>query len=99
MVKNKYANYSSNEIEGLIEYYAERDVFTSKLQWLVRFCDLDLAIREMPPKEYQAVLLVGILGLPLRVAAKSLEVSKDTVWKRYNRGIVWLANWLNGGRH
>lgn len=95
-MKNKWKpNYTVDEIEGLIEWYAVRDVFTSKLQWLVRYCDLEKAIREMPPKEYQAVFSIGIAGLPLREAARQFGVSKDTMWTRYNRGIVWITNHLN----
>jgi Sigma-70, region 4. len=92
------SNYSVDEVEVLVEQYdavkALRD--RPRLNWLVRYCDLNLALRHMPPKEYQAVLLVGLIGLSVQHAGQLLGVSGSTMWRRYRRGLVWLTNHLNG---
>ena len=93
------ANYTTDEIEALVEGYAEvRPTAGHKLSWLVRYCDLDRALGNMPPKEYQAVLLIGLLGLDTRWAGRELGTSHVTMWKRYRSGLEWLCNHLNGGQ-
>lgn len=96
MMTNRRSNYRLEEVEALVEGYAEIRP-TPKLPWLVRYCDLDRALRNMPPKEYQAVLLIGLLGLDTRWAGRELGTSHVTMWKRYRRGLEWICNHLNGG--
>lgn len=91
------ANYSVDEIEALVELRSELDPTWLKLAWLVRLWDLDTAIRNLPPKEYQAVLLIGLIGIDIRTAGKALECSHTTAWRRYQRGIEYIVNYLNGG--
>lgn len=95
------ADYSAPEVKALIECYTEiremRDTAPSRLKHLVRVADLDRAIRYMPPKEYQAVLLYGLLGHTVRDAEQLLGVHKSTLQDRYDRGIEWLTTYLNEG--
>jgi DNA-directed RNA polymerase specialized sigma24 family protein len=98
VTKTPKPNYSLEEVEALIEGYADLEPVRYKLKWLVRLCDLDIAIRQMPPKEYQAVLLVGLLGLSVRAAGSDMGVSPQKMWRRYRRGLEWLVNYLNGAR-
>lgn len=95
-MKPTTANYTAEEVEALIELKAELDPTAMRLAWLVRLWDLDTAIRRMPPKEYQAVLLVGLIGVDTRTAGTALGVNFSTVWRRYQRGIEWIVNYLNG---
>lgn len=88
-------NYTEDEVEALIEGYSELSATRHKLYLLVRLCDLDLAIRAMPPKEYQATLLVGLIGIDIRAAGVALGVSHQTAWRRYRRGITWITDFLN----
>lgn len=96
MAKPTSANYTTEEVEALIELKAELDPTAMKLAWLVRLWDLDTAIRRMPPKEYQAMLLIGLIGIDTRTAGTALGTSNVTVWRRYQRGIEWIVNYLNG---
>jgi len=89
-------NYTLAEVEALVEGYAEMAPVRRKLAWLVRFCDLDIALHRMPPKEYQALLLIGLIGLNTRLAGEMLGVSHQTAWKRYRGGLEWLTSSLNG---
>lgn len=90
------ANYSVEEVEALVEGYME---LRREQPWImVRMCDLDLALKAMPPKYYQAVLLVGLIGESTRWVGEQLGVSHQTVWIRYQRGLVWLTAYLNGER-
>jgi DNA-directed RNA polymerase specialized sigma24 family protein len=93
------SNYTLQEVEGLVEGYEEWQEITHRLWVLVRLCDLDIALtkqKQRRPKEYQAVLLVGLIGLDTRTVGTALRVSHDTVWRRYRTGLEWLANYLNG---
>lgn len=96
MATRTTANYTYEEVEALLELRMELDPAWLKLAWLVRLWDLDTAIRKMPPKEYQALLLVGLVGLDVRTAGTALGCSHTTAWRRYQRGIEWIVNYLNG---
>lgn len=91
------SNYSFDEVEALVEGYTELQPVRHKLPWLVRLCDIDIALRTMPPKEYQATLLIGLLGFDTRTAGRLMGASHVTMWKRYRRGLQWLTSYLNGG--
>lgn len=92
-------NYSLSEVEGLVEAYSEikplMDVNPGRLRFLVRLWDLELAIEKLPPKEYQAVLLIGLVGMGLMDAGKAMGVSHETMRQRYRRGIELLHTYLN----
>lgn len=90
------SNYTVDEIEALVEGYEEMRATRHKLAWLVRYCDLDLALRHMPPKEWQATLLVGLIGVSIQHAGRAMGVAPTTMWRRYRRGLEWLTNYLNG---
>lgn len=94
------ANYRPDEVRGLVEMYAvlreKKETYRSGLDILVRLADLDQAIAAMPPKEYHAVLLHGLLGHVLRDAHTLLGVAERTLLDRYHAGIEWLTNYLNG---
>lgn len=97
--EKKYTpNYTIDEIEGLIEYYSERSLFEDKIKWLVRYCDIDRTLRVMPPKHFESILVIGILHIPLRYAAKQLGITKNAMWKRYNASLSWMLYYLNTGK-
>jgi len=92
--------YSSGQVRGLIENYAElreaKATYRVGLNFLIMLCDLDRAIRLLGPKEYQAVLLHGQLRHTVRDAEQALEVSRSTLQDRYNAGVEWIVRYLNG---
>lgn len=93
-------NYSLDEVEALIEgYYLLQVAAERSPTWLVRLCDVDNAIHALPPKEYQAVLLIGLIGFDTRTVGTALGVSFATAWRRYQRGLEYIVNYLNTGGH
>ena len=93
-------NYSLDEVTALIECYDLLRVAAERSPtWLVRRCDVDRAVRSLPPKEYQAVLLIGLIGLDTRTVGEALDVSFMTAWRRYQRGLEYTVNYLNTGGH
>lgn len=88
-------SYTPDEVQALLEHWEEYR-HSPRLWILVRYADLTVALREMPPKEYQAVLLCGLLTMTVREAGLHLGVSKDTAARRYMKGLEWIANYLNG---
>lgn len=100
-MKSPRPNYRASEVKTLVEEYEElrelKGTERWRLRYLVTLADLDRSLRRMPPKEYQAVLLCGLLAIATRTAGKLLGVSGETMRKRYLRGLEWLQNDLNGG--
>lgn len=97
IVKPWRDNYSDDEVRTVTEEREELDGSRHKTFILVRLMDIDRAWHNLPPREKEAVLLVGMLQLPLRQAANLLSASHQTVWRRYNRGLEYMAHYLNGG--
>lgn len=97
----KKARYSDKEVRSLIESYTEfrekKSTHGLGLLVLLKLCDIDHAVRLLPPKEYQAVLLYGMLGHTIRDAEGLLGVSKSTLHDRYESGIRWIVRILNEG--
>lgn len=96
------SRYSDDEVRVLVEEYEElRPVVDTSSQYgllmLCKFADLSQALRSLSPREYEAVLLCGMLGLTMRAAGTLLDVSAQTMSNRYNRGLGGLTRYLNGG--
>lgn len=97
MITQAYrGRYSEEEIEALVEGYEELRYLKSRAYIHVRLMDLEQATQKLPAKEYQAVLLCGLIGLSTRWAGSVLGVSKDTVHRRYKKGLERLQKILNG---
>lgn len=94
-------SYSPDEVQGLIENYEAarevKDTSRKGLTFTIWLADLDRAIHAMPPKEYQAVLLHGLLRMTARDVGDLFEVHHTTVLARYDAGVRWLTAYLNKG--
>lgn len=104
MTKPPRSNYSLDEVRELVENYEQVKWLVGvepgmPLHWLVRFIDLKTAVHRLGPKEYQAVLLCGLIGISSEAAGKALGVSHQTAWTRYTRGLEMLVTILNGREH
>jgi DNA-directed RNA polymerase specialized sigma24 family protein len=101
MAKRRRSNYDLREVRELVENYEQLKWLVGvepgmPLHWLVRFIDLKIAVARLGPKEYQAVLLCGLIGISSEAAGKALGVSHNTMWARYTRGLEMLVTILNG---
>lgn len=91
-------NYNEDEVRVLIEDYEELDALRATRSFiLVRLMDIDRALKVLPPKEREALLLCGQIGLTMRTAGAILGVSAQTMSNRYNHGLGNMARFLNGG--
>jgi DNA-directed RNA polymerase specialized sigma24 family protein len=95
-------NYSNAEIRELVEGYEElrelRSTSSSRgILILVKLADLGKAVKRLSPREYEAIVLCGMIGLTMRTSGKLLGVSAQTMSNRYNHGLSSLARYLNGG--
>lgn len=98
MSKRPYRfNYSDEELSTLVEEYEELDSLRSRAFFQVRLMDIDQALKSLPPREYEAVLLCGPIGLTVRTAGALLGVSAQTMSNRYRTGLEKMARYLNGG--
>lgn len=89
--------YSEEEILVLVNDYDELSYLRSKSWVQVRLMDIDRAFKALRPKEREAVLLCGMVGLTVRSAGKLVGVDFTTMFRRYVRGLDYLARYLNGG--
>lgn len=88
--------YSDNEVRVLVEEYEELSGLRSKAWVQVRLLDIEQAYKHLPPAEKEAVLLCGFLGLTVRTAGNLLFTPKSVMFRRYMRGLDYLARYLNG---
>jgi DNA-directed RNA polymerase specialized sigma24 family protein len=90
--------YSVQEVRELVEEYeAFRERQENK--WvLVRLIDLHRAYAHLPSRYKEAVLLTGMIGLPVRECERLLNVDYSTVHRRYLRGLEAMVVYLNGGK-
>lgn len=95
------SNYSAEEVRALVEGWEEltalKGVEPSSLNLLCRLIDMASAIARLGPKEYQAVLLCGQLGIAFRTAGVMLGCAADTMFVRYQRALEVLTTDLNTG--
>lgn len=98
MARPLSANYTLDEITALIEGYDLLKVAAERSPtWLVRLIDVGIAIRRLPPKERQAVFLIGLIGFDSRSVGTALGVDFTTAWRRYQRGLEYIVSYLNTG--
>jgi DNA-directed RNA polymerase specialized sigma24 family protein len=97
------SRYSEGEVKALIEDYAAYRAAADttprgrRLDFLVMLADLDKALKQLPMKEWEAVLLHGLLGIPQAETAHLLQIKQQTVNKRYRQGLEDVHYWINGG--
>lgn len=95
------ANYREREVRALIEEYAafraKENTTRGGLRVLVQIADLDRAMRQLPRKYWEVVLLHGLIGLSQEDTARALSVSQQAVSKRYRHGLEEILYLINGG--
>jgi DNA-directed RNA polymerase specialized sigma24 family protein len=95
------SSYGLDEVRVWIEEYEEfREKVDTRpgrpLTTLLSKVDIDRALSRLGPKEYQAVLLCGLLNLTTRTAGALLGTSAMTMSRRYRFGLERLVIHLNG---
>jgi DNA-directed RNA polymerase specialized sigma24 family protein len=101
MSRRSRRNYPNRAVRYLVEgYRALHPMKSTKpgrgLDILCQLIDVESAISRLGPLEYQAVLLVGLLGFSEWDAGVVLGVSQATVSRRYARALEMLSTDLNG---
>lgn len=91
-------NYGSNEVQWLVEDYAELTYKRYLLGIMVRLLDLEVAMKKLSRPYYQAILLCGIAGYTTRNAGTFMGVSQTTMHIRYTKGLIELTEKMNGGK-
>ena len=96
-------NYADRDIRTLVEGYPELraacDTNARGLRRLFGLADLGSALRRLPRRLREVVLLHGQLGLSQRETAERLGVSQTEVSRRYQRGLEAISFYMNGGRY
>lgn len=96
MSRPRWGSYTEEEIEALIEGYAELMYKKHRPSILVRLADIDRALRRLNQRERAAVVLTGIIGLTNEAAGQLLSISEAAVRKRYRRALEAMYVFLNG---
>lgn len=98
IMRRSTSNYSLEEVTVLVEEYAELRDKRHKTSILIRLVDIQRAFRRLSKPYREAVLLCGMVGLTTRTAGVLAGVSKDTMNRRYHRGLREIVTILNGGK-
>jgi RNA polymerase sigma factor (sigma-70 family) len=100
-VARRGSSYSEEEVRTLIEEYAalkaKVDTTRPALRYLVMMADLERALKRLPRKYREVVLLHGLVGLSSAETAKLLHVSYQAVSKRYRQALEEVEYLMNGG--
>lgn len=97
------SSYSVEEVRALLEGYLQlREAVTAsprRLWLLTRMLDLDLAFQSvlLTPDQRETLGICGLLRMTRREAADFLGIDRQTVDRRYAKGLLALTTWLNGG--
>lgn len=95
------ARYTEEEVRTLIEEYAgiraKVDTTRPALRYLVMVADLERALKRLPRKYREVVLLHGLVGLSSAETAQHLSVSYQAVSKRYRQALEEVHYLMNGG--
>lgn len=91
-----WGTYDENELIALIDNYMVLRYMKHRPAIHVRLMDLEVAMRHLPRKLFNAVLVYGILRFDLRHAGETLHISHEAVRKRYRQGIEQMLYTLNG---
>lgn len=95
MSRPRFGRYSEEEIEALIEGYAELVYKKSRPAILVRLADIDRAMSALNRRERETVFLTGVVGMTNEAAGSLLGISESAVRKRYRRGLETMYVFLN----
>lgn len=88
--------YDENEIQALIDNYLALRYMKHRPSLHVRLMDLEVAMRHLPRKLFEAVLVYGLLRFESRAAGEALHISHTAVMKRYRQGVEQILYRLNG---
>lgn len=88
--------YDENEVQALIDNYLELRFLKHRPSIHVRLMDLERALRMLPRKFFEVVLVYGVLRFTSRAAAENLAISDREVRRRYRKGFEQIMQTLNG---
>lgn len=91
-----WGQYDENELIALIDNYMVLRYMKHRPTIHVRLMDMEVAMRHLPRKLFNAVLVYGILRFTGRIAGSELQTSEREVKRRYRQGIEQMLYTLNG---
>lgn len=90
------SNYTYDEVRALVENYDGLSHRRQRLWLLVRYADLDKAVRRLPRRERDVLVLHGFYGLSQEETAKVLGIHQTSVGRIYVRALPKVVRWING---
>jgi hypothetical protein len=90
------ADYSVDEVEGLVEGYGELRLLKHRPFIFPRLVDLEWAYTRLSEPHRQAILVYGLMGHSLDPAASRLGIPRTTLHTRYRQGLEALTRLMNG---
>lgn len=93
------AKYAEDEVRALVEHYEHlRELaLVPTTDWFATRIDLDAALEQLPVKFWEVVLLHGLIGYSQAETAQLLQISQQSVSKRYRQGLEEAHYVINGG--
>lgn len=91
-----WGTYDERELIALLDNYMVLRYMKHRPTIHVRLMDLEVAMRRLPRRQFEAVLVYGILRFAGRAAGSALHTSEREVKRRYRHGIEQMLYTLNG---
>lgn len=90
------AKYTLDELIAITDEWEFVAGYRDRLWILVLLMDTMAAMKVLTVKQKQAVFLIGLCQMRLEDSAAVCGVTKQAMWKRYQRGLENMAHYLNG---
>jgi len=94
--RSSWGHYSDNEVQALIDNYLALRYMKHRPTIHVRLMDLEVAMRHLPRKLFEPVLVYGLLQFTALAAGEALHISHTEVRKRYRHGFDEMVFLMNG---
>jgi DNA-directed RNA polymerase specialized sigma24 family protein len=91
-----WGSYDEAEVQALIDHYWSLQFLKHRPVIHVRLMDLEVALRHLPRKLHEVMIVYGLLRFTSRAAGEALSISESAVRKRYRQGLDLMLYRMNG---
>lgn len=91
-----WGSYTEKEIVALVDNYESLRFLRHRAAIHVRLMDIEVAMRYLPRKLRDVMLVYGIMRYEQAETGRFLNISQQAVSKRYHQGIEHMLYTLNG---
>lgn len=92
----RWGAYTESELFAIIDNYLALRHMKHRPSIHVRLMDMEVALRHLPRKLHEVMVVYGLLRFDARAAGEALHISHTAVTKRFRQGLEEMLYRLNG---